>query len=161
MTVLAIDSVVQTALVEVFLGDVQPAICSRAFHCCVLAVQHDMVVHVDAVIRPSTSCSCVGTPDNELVKHVSYDLRRGSEVPVGVDLHATGGTCLAGARLWLPGMVETVTTKGVLAGQLDGLVEGGVADEADEVAVGLADVVEGLELGGHFDDAAPATLRRG
>jgi hypothetical protein len=58
-------------------------------------------------------------------------------------------------------MIETVAAEIVLAGQLDGLVEGGVADEADEVAVGRGDVFERGELGRDFDDAAASTLRRG
>jgi hypothetical protein len=55
-------------------------------------------------------------------------------------------------------MIETLAAKVVLTGELDGLVERGVADEADEVAVGRGDVFEVGELGGYFDDSAVATL---
>jgi hypothetical protein len=58
-------------------------------------------------------------------------------------------------------MLEAVVAEAVLAGQLDGLVEGRVADEADEVAVGRRHVLERGELGREFDDAAAAALRRG
>lgn len=56
-------------------------------------------------------------------------------------------------------MVETLSAKVVLAGQLDGLVEGRVADEADEVAVGRGDVFERLEFGRDFDGSALSMLR--
>lgn len=58
-------------------------------------------------------------------------------------------------------MLEAVAAEVVLAGQLDGLVEGRVADEADEVAVRRGDVLERGEFGRDFDDAAAAALRRG
>ena len=48
-------------------------------------------------------------------------------------------------------MVEAFAAKVVFAGELNRLVEGRVADEADEVAVGFAEVFEALELGWDFD----------
>jgi hypothetical protein len=58
-------------------------------------------------------------------------------------------------------MLETVGTEVVLAGKGDGLVEGGVADEADEVAVGRGDIVEHMDVGRDPSEAALAALRRG
>jgi hypothetical protein len=55
-------------------------------------------------------------------------------------------------------MIETLAAKVVLARELDGLVKGRVADEADEVAIGNGDVFEVLELWGYFDDPAVTTL---
>jgi hypothetical protein len=56
-------------------------------------------------------------------------------------------------------MIQTLAAKVVLAGKLDRLVEGRVADEADEVAIGRGDVFEVLELGRYFDDSTVTTLR--
>jgi hypothetical protein len=56
-------------------------------------------------------------------------------------------------------VIETLAAEVVLAGKLDGPIEGRMADEADEVAVGRGDVFEVGELGGYFDDSAVTTRR--
>ena len=58
-----------------------------------------------------------------------------------------------------PRVIETLAAEVVLAGKLDGPIEGRMADEADEVAVGRGDVFEVGELGGYFDDSAVTTRR--
>lgn len=57
-----------------------------------------------------------------------------------------------------PRMVEAVAAKVVFARQLDGLIKGCVADEADEVAVGFGEVFEVLEFGRDLDDATLSAL---
>lgn len=56
-------------------------------------------------------------------------------------------------------MVEAVTTEEVAAEELDGLVKGRVADEADEVAVGFGNVFEEVQVGGLLRDGGAAVLR--
>lgn len=56
-------------------------------------------------------------------------------------------------------MLEAFAAEVVLAGQLDGLVEGGVADQTHEIAIGGRRVLEGGHFGGHLEAFALATLR--
>jgi hypothetical protein len=160
VAVVATDRVVQTALVVVLLGYVQPALPHRTFHGRVFAVQHDMVVDVDAVVDPVAARLAIRAPDHQLVQHVLDDLRHRADISAGLDLEAARRTRLAAARLRGPGVLEAVVAEVVLAGQLDGAVERRVADEAHEVAVGRAHVLEGGQLGRDLDDAAAAALRR-
>ena len=60
-----------------------------------------------------------------------------------------------------PCMVETVAAEVVFAGELDGLVEGRVAYEADKVAVAGSGVLDEVDVGGDFGDSALSTLRAG
>jgi hypothetical protein len=161
VAVVTTDSIVQTAFVVVLLRYMQTALPHRALDGRVFAVQHDMVVDVDAVIDPIAACLAIRALDNKLVQHVLDDLGHWAEISSGLDLEPTCRACLAAARLRGPGVLEAVVAEVVLAGQLDGLVKGCVADEADEVAVGRRHVLEGRELGRGFDDAAAASLRRG
>lgn len=57
-----------------------------------------------------------------------------------------------------PCMVEAFAAEVMFARELDGLVKGRVADEADEVAVGVGEVFEVLEFGRDLDDAALSAL---
>lgn len=119
-----------------------------------------MVVDIDAEVDPGATGLAIRALDHELVQHVLDDLGYWTEVPAGLDLESASRARLATVGLWCPGMLEAVVAEVVLAGQLDGPIEGRVADEADEVAVGRGDVLEGRELGRDFDDPAAATLRR-
>lgn len=161
MTVLASHSVVQTALVIVLLSNMQATVAHGTLHRRVLAVYHDMVVNIHAMIDPIAASLAVGALDHKLVEHVLHNLRHRPDISVRLNHQTAGGTRLAASGLRRPGMVEAVAAEVVLAGQLDGPVEGRVADEADEVAVGGGDVFEGGEFGRHLDDAAAAALRRG
>lgn len=161
VAVLAAHGIVQTTLVPVFLGDVQAAVARRTLDRGVFAVQHDMVVDVDAVVDPVAAGLAVGAPDDELIQHVLDDLGHRPDVSARLDLQAARRARLAAIGLRGPGVLQAVVAEVVLAGQLDGLVEGGVADEADEVAVGRRHVLEGGVFGRDLDDAAAATLRRG
>jgi hypothetical protein len=161
VAVLAAHSVVQAALVVVLLRNVQTTVAYGTLDRRVFAVEHDVVVDVDAVVDPVTAGLAVGALDYELVEHVLDDLWHGPQVSACLDVEAAGGARLAAIGLGRPGMLEAVVAEVVLAGQLDGLVEGRVADEADEVAVGRRHVLERGELGRDFDGAAAAALRRG
>lgn len=107
---------------------------------------------------PVTACVGVWTLDHKLIQHGLDNLRHRANVVVGLDGMPTGRTCPSAVGQGRPRMIETLAAKVVLTGELDGLVERGVADEADEVAVGRGDVFEVGELGGYFDDSAVATL---
>jgi hypothetical protein len=159
MTVIAAHGVVQAALVEVLLGDLQPAVDCRALDGRVLAVQHDMVVDVDAVGKPVAAGLAVRTLDHELVQHRLDDLGYGSDIILRLHRMPTRRTCPLAVWLGCPCVVETLPAEVVVAGKLDGLVEGRVADQADEVAVGRGDVFEVLEFGGYFGNAAVSTRR--
>ena len=119
-----------------------------------------MIVYVDAVVDPSAACPAVGALDEQLVEHCLDDLGDRAQVVVGLDVAAAGWTCLAAVGLRGPGMLEAFAAEVVLAAQLDGLVEGGVADQTHEVAVGRGRVLEGGHVGGQFETFALATLRR-
>jgi hypothetical protein len=119
-----------------------------------------MVVHVHAVVDPVASSLAIRALDYELIQHVLDDLRHWTEVPAGPNHESAGRACLAPIGLRGPGMLEAVVAEIVLARQLDGPVEGGVADQADEITVRRRDVLESGELGRDFDDSAAATLRR-
>jgi hypothetical protein len=159
--VLAVHRVVLTSLVVVLLSDVQMAVPHGALDGRVLTVEHDVVVDIDAVVDPVTAGSAVCALDDQLVQHVLDNLGHGAEVLLRLDVHAAGGARLAVATGGGPGMLEALAAEVVLAGQLDGLLKGRVADEADEVAVGRGHVLERLELGRDLDNAAVASLGRG
>lgn len=135
VTVLAAHGVVQTALVKVLLRDVQVAVIVWAIHQRVLAVQHHVVVHIDPLLDPIAARLGVWTLDDELVKHGLQYLGHGQRLPRGVGPAPTCRTRLLGVVLGVPGVVQTLAAEIVLAGELDGPVEGRVADEAHEVAV--------------------------
>jgi hypothetical protein len=148
----------QAALVEVFLGDLQSAVGRRALDGRVLAVQHDVVVDVDALSKPGAACLAVWALDHKLVEHCLDDLRHGTNVLLGLNRMSARRTSPLAICLRCPGMIETLPAKVVVAGELDGLVEGRVADE---VAVGRACVFEVLDFGRYFRDTAESILRRG
>jgi hypothetical protein len=56
-------------------------------------------------------------------------------------------------------MLKAVFAEVVVAGKGNRRAEGGVADEADEVAVGRGDIVEQVHVGGDPSYAALAALR--
>lgn len=56
-------------------------------------------------------------------------------------------------------MVEALTAEEVAAEELDGTIEGRMADEADEVAVRLRDVFEEVQVGRLLCDGGAAVLR--
>jgi hypothetical protein len=118
-----------------------------------------MIVDVYAVVDPCTARPGVWTLDDQLVKHGLDDLGHGAYIGLALDDAATGGTCLAVGRLRRPGVLEAFTAEVVLAGQLDGLVERGMADQTHEIAIGGRCVFEGGHFGGHFKAFALATLR--
>lgn len=161
MTVVAAHGEVQAALVEVLLRRVQATVGGRALNRRVLAVQHDMVVHVDAVVDPRAARPAVGAAHDQLVQHSLDDLGDGAQVARGLDGAAAGRAGLDGLLLGGPGVLEALAAEEVLAGQLDGAVEGGVADQTHQVRVGVGRVFEGGHLGGHFEASALAALRRG
>ena len=159
MTILTANGVMQAALVEVLLGYLQATVCRRALNWRVLAVQHDMVMDVDALGDPVAACFGVRTLYHKLVQHRLDNPRHRANVLVGFNSMPTGRTCPPAIGLRRPRMIQTLAAKVVLAGKLDRLVEGRVADEADEVAIGRGDVFEVLELGRYFDDSTVTTLR--
>lgn len=161
MTVVAAHGEVQAALVEVLLRRVQATVGGRALNRRVLAVQHDMVVHVDAVVDPRAARPAVGAAHDQLVQHSLDDLGDRAQVARGLDGAAAGRAGLDGLLLGGPGVLEALAAEEVLAGQLDGAVEGGVADQTHQVRVGVGRVFEGGHLGGHFEASALAALRRG
>ena len=67
VAVLAAHSIMQAALVVVLLGDMQTAVAHRTLDRRVLAVKHDMVVDVDAVIDPVAASLAVRALDYQLV----------------------------------------------------------------------------------------------
>jgi hypothetical protein len=117
-----------------------------------------MVVDVDALGDPVAACLGVGALDHKLIQHGFDNLGHRANVAVAFNRMPARGTRPPGVVLRRPRMIETIATKVVFAGELNGLVEGGVADEADEVAVGRRDVFEVGELGRYFDDSAVTTL---
>jgi hypothetical protein len=159
VAVLTAHCVVQAALVEVPLRDVQAAVVLRALDERVLAVQHDVVVHVDALLDPGAAGLRVRAADDQLVQHRLDDLGHGAQVLVGVDAAAARGAGAAALVLGAPGMVEAVAAEEVAAEELGGAVEGRVADEAHEVAVGRGDVLEEVQVGGLLCDGGAAVLR--
>jgi hypothetical protein len=144
----------------VLLRYMQTALPQGTLHWRVLAVYHDMVVDVDAVIDPVASGLAVGALDYKLVQHMLNDLRHWPQVSRRLDIVSTCRACLATISLRRPSMLETVVAEVVLARKLDGLIERRMADQTDEVAVGRRHIFEGRELGRDFDDSAAATLRR-
>jgi hypothetical protein len=120
-----------------------------------------MVVDIDAVVHPIAASLGIGAFYNKLIQHMFDNLGHGAEVFVRLHVQATDGTCLAGIGLGSPCMIEAVAAEVVLAGQLDGLVEGGMAYEAHEVAVRRRHVFERGEFGRDLDNSAAAALRRG
>ena len=118
-----------------------------------------MVANVDALCHPVAASLSIRTLDHQLIQHRLDNLGHRADVAVGFDGMAAGGTCSARVLLGRPCMIETVAAEVVFAGELNGLVKGRVADEADEVAVGLGEVFEVLEFGWDFDDSAVSTLR--
>lgn len=161
VAVFAVHCVVQAALVEVLLRDLEAAVGRRALDGRVLAVQHDVVVDVYTLSHPVAACLAVRALDNQLIQHRLDNLGHGAHVLVSLDGMATRRTRPPAVGLRGPCVVETLAAEVVLAGELDGLVKGRVADQADEVAVGRGDVFEVLELGGCLDDSAVSTLRGG
>ena len=160
MAVLAAHSIVQATLVKVLLGDVQAAVIGRTFDQCVLAIQHNMVMYIGSLFNPIATRLCVWALDNELVEHRLYNLGNRHWLLRGVDPPPARWARLLGVLLGVPGMVQTLTAEVMLAGKLDGLVEGRVADEADQVAVARGHVLEQVDVGWELCDAALSTLRR-
>lgn len=157
VTVLAADGVMQATLVEVLLRYLQATVRGRAFDGRVFAVQHDVVVDVDALGDPVAACLGVRALDDKLIQHRLDNLGHRANVTVAFDSMPARGTCPL--MLWRPCVIETLAAKVVVAGKLYGLIKRGVADEAGEVAVGRGDVFEVGELGGYFDDSAVTALR--
>lgn len=118
-----------------------------------------MVIDIDAVVDPITASLAVGALDYQFIKHVFDNLGDGSQVFIWLDVHSASRASLATLGLGRPGVIEAFAAEIVFAGKLDGLIEGSMADEADEIAIGGRDVFEGLILGGNFDDSASSTLR--
>lgn len=110
-----------------------------------------MVAHIYALSLPVATSLCVWALDHQFVKHSLDNLRYRAYIVVSFYRAAARGTGPAAVWLGRPGVVETFAAKVVFAGELDGLVKGRMTDEADEVAVGFAEVFEVLELGRDFD----------
>ena len=138
VAVLAADGVMQATLVEVLLRYLQATVCGGAFDRRVLAVQHDVVVDVDALGDPVAACLGVRALDDKLIQHRLDNPGHRANVTVALNSMPARGT--GPLMLWRPCVIETLAAEVVVAGELDGLVEGGVADEAGEVAVGRGDV---------------------
>ena len=60
--------------------------------------------------------------------------------------------------LGFPCMIKAVPAEEVLTGELDRLVEGGVAYEANEVAVRLGNVFEEMDIGRLLGNGGPPVL---
>lgn len=117
-----------------------------------------MVVDVDTLIRPIATSLDVWTLDHQLIQHCFDYAWYRADVCLAVYPAATGGTRLAAARLRGPCMVEAFSAEVVFASQPNRSIERGVADEANEIAVGFGHVFERLEFGRDFGDAALAAL---
>ena len=121
----------QAALVEVLLGDLQSAVGRRALDGRVLAVQHDVVVDVDALSKPVAACLAVWTLDHKLVQHRLDDLRHGANVLLGFNRMSASRTCPLAVCLRCPCVIETHPAEVVVTRELHGLIEGRVADQTD------------------------------
>lgn len=137
----------QTALVEVLLRDWQTADGIRTLDLRILAVQHNMVMDVRPLLTPVAARLCVWTAHNELVEHGLDDLRDRERLLAGVHRTAACRTRLMDAVLSVPGMHEALAAEEVLAGELDGAVEGRVADQTHEIAVRRGGVLEQVHVG--------------
>jgi len=152
----------QTTLVEVLLADWKLALIQRTLHHGVFAVKHDMVVDVCPLVNPIASAPCVWTFDLEFVQHCFEDTRNGEGGIIGgIDLVTTGGAGLLRGLLGIPGMVQTFLAEVMITDEADGRVEGTMADEADEVAITMGDVLEHAKVGRELDQTALSALRRG
>jgi hypothetical protein len=137
VTLLATDRVVETALVEVLLRNVMPAIKGTARHGCIYAIEHHVILHIGALFNPGTASLGVWTFDDQLVEHGGNDLGHGARVCV---LGAAGRALFLRLRprLLLMGLLcfpsmETLATENVIALELDWVGKGTVADKADLV----------------------------
>ena len=149
----------QAAQMEVLLCRLQAAVGRGALNRRVLAVQHDVVVDIDALIDPIAASFCVWALDHQLVQHSLDDPGHRADVLVRLDRVSARRTRPPAAWLRAPGMIEALAAKVVLARELDRLIKGRMADQADEVAVWLGDVLEVLDFGRDLDDSAVSTLR--
>jgi hypothetical protein len=116
-------------------------------------------VDIDTLREPVAASLGVGALDHQLVQHRLDDLGYGPDIGLGLNLVSAGRTGALAVWLWSPGMVETCAAEVVFARELNGLIKGRVADQADEVAVGRRDVLEGLHLGRQLDASALSVLR--
>jgi hypothetical protein len=150
----------QAALVEVPLRNGQAAVERRTLDECILAVQHDVIMHIAPLVDPVAADTRIGTLDGELVQHVLEDLGRRQRLFLDIHLVPTCRARLEVVLLRGPAVVQALAAEVVVAGEADGAVEGRMADEADEVAVAGGDVVELVHVGRDLGDAALAKLRR-
>jgi hypothetical protein len=137
----------------------KPAIGRGAFHECVLAVQHNVIMHIDALVKPITSKLRVWAFDDQLVQHGLNYPRHRPDVLTRVYLATASWARLLAILLGVPSVGEAFTAEVVVTGELDGLIEGRVADEADEVAIGRGAIFEQVDVGRLFGNGTLAVLR--
>lgn len=161
MAVVASNGIVQTPLVEVLHGNMQLAVVVRALDERVLAVEHNVVVGISPLVSPRAARLAIGALDEQLIQHSLDDLGHRPRVLLRIDILATRRTRSAAVVLLLgsPSMVEAVAAEEVAADELNGAVEGRVADEADEVAVGGVEVLEEVQVGLLLGGEGAAVLR--
>lgn len=104
----------QAAQVEVLLCCLQAAVGRGALDGRVLAVQHDVIVNIDALINPVAASLCIRALDHQLVQHSLDDLRHGANVLVRLDRMSARRTRPPAIWLWAPGVIETFAAKVVL-----------------------------------------------
>lgn len=119
-----------------------------------------MIVEVGALVDPVAARLGVRTLYRQFVQHGLQDLGHWQLVLVRVDIAPTRGTRLETPGLRVPGVVETDAAEVVVAGEVDGLVIGTVANEAHEVAVVVVDIIQQVHIGWDSGHTALATLRR-
>ena len=144
----------------ILLGDRLAAGVVGAFHRRVLAVQHDVIMDIDAMFNPVAARLCVRAFNDELIQHVLYGPGDRHWLLLGVDPATTCWTRLLVGLLGVPSMLQALAAEHVLAGELDRLVERRHTDQADEnlAAVGL--VLELVDVGRELGDATFSMLRR-
>jgi hypothetical protein len=149
---------VKTPPVVVLQGDGLAAGVARAFHGGVLAVQHDVIVNIDAVFNPVAARLRVRTLDDELIQQILYGPGDGHWLLLGVHLATTGWTRFLGGLLRVPSMRQALATEHVLAGELHRLVERRHAYQAHENLAAVGRILELVDVGRELGDAALSML---
>lgn len=134
---------------KVLLLHFEAAILIGTVHHGVITVQLNMILYVCSLVRPTTTQIFIWTLYNQLIQHsCNQSLYFGRRL-VGRNGGTAGRTGLLCLTLTVEGLVQAVLAKDMLAStNLAGIDEGVVADEADEVAVHMRDIVNLSEIDG-------------
>lgn len=108
-----------------------------------LAIALDVVLDFPSLDRFAAPFHYVGTPDRQVVQHISYYSRRLASIAGPPPARRT---CFPRTRLVLFCRVQAVTAEGVVATQTYRIKQSGAADRACEVAVHRGNVVEQAQI---------------